>query len=72
LTPFERKYHIVSATLLVFVDVGENLVMVDDVATPSNPPVSLVEMEELEETLFDVNVSQWSREEEPSRRVVRT
>jgi hypothetical protein len=29
-------------------------------------------MEELEETLFDVNVSQWSREEEPSRRVVRT
>ncbi len=42
-TPFERKYHIVSATLLVFVDVGENLVMVDDVTTPSNPLVSLVE-----------------------------
>jgi hypothetical protein len=47
-TPFERKYHIVSATLLVFIDAGENLVMVDDVATPSNPPVSLVEKEELE------------------------
>jgi hypothetical protein len=47
-TPFGRKYHIASATLLVFVDVGENLVMVDDVATPSNPPVSLEEKEELE------------------------
>jgi hypothetical protein len=46
LTPSERKYHIVSATLLVFVDAGENLVMVDDVVTPSNPPVSLVEKEE--------------------------
>jgi hypothetical protein len=33
-TPFERKYHIVSATLLVFVDEGENFVMLDDVATP--------------------------------------
>ncbi len=42
-TPFERKYHIVSTTLLVFVDAGENLVMADDVATPSNPPVSLVD-----------------------------
>jgi len=39
----ERKYHIVSTTLLVFVDVGENLVMVDDVTMPSNPLVSLVE-----------------------------
>jgi hypothetical protein len=34
LTPSERKYHIVSATFLVFVDASENLVMVDDVATP--------------------------------------
>ncbi len=40
-TPFERKYHI--ATLLVFVDASENLVMANDVATPSNPPISLVE-----------------------------
>jgi hypothetical protein len=72
LTPFERKYHIVSANLLVFVDVGENLVMVNDVATPSNPLVALVEQEELEEVLLDVNVSQRPREEEPSRQVVRT
>jgi len=57
-TPSERKYHIVSTTLLVFVDAGENLVMVDDVATPSNPPVSLVEKEELEEAPLDVNVFQ--------------
>jgi hypothetical protein len=56
--PSECKYHIVSTTLLVFVDAGENLIMVDDVATPSNPPVSLLENEELEKTLFDVNVSQ--------------
>jgi len=51
--------------------------MVDDVATPSNPPVALVDKEELEEASFDevaleVNVSQRSCEEEPSRRVVRT
>jgi len=70
-TPFERKYHIVSATLLVFVDANENLFMVDDVVTPSNPPVSLVEKEELEEAPLDVNVSQRSREEKPSRKVVR-
>jgi len=71
-TPSECKYHIVSATLLVFVDVGDNLVMADDVATPSNLPHSLVEKEELEETSFDMNVSQQSHKEEPSRRVVRT
>jgi len=56
---------------LAFVDAGENLVMADDVATPSNPPGSLIENEELEETSFDVNVFQRSRKEEPSRRVVR-
>jgi hypothetical protein len=71
-TPFERKYHIVSTTRLVFVDACENLVMADDVATPSNPPVSLVEKEELEEAPLDVNVSQRSCEEESSRRMVRT
>jgi len=48
---------------LVFVDACENLVMVDDVATPSNPPVSLVEKEKLEEAPLGVNVSQWSCEE---------
>jgi hypothetical protein len=57
---------------LVFVDVGENLVMADDVIMPSNPPSSLVEKEELEEPSLDVNVSQRSREEEPFRKVVRT
>ncbi len=62
LTPFERKYHIVSVILLVFVDAGENLVMVDDVATPSNPLVSLVEKEEFEEAPLDMNVFQWLRE----------
>jgi len=71
-TPFERKYHIVSITLLVFVDINKNLVMADDVATPSNPPISLVEKEELEEALLNVNVSQWSCEKKPSRRVVHT
>ncbi len=71
-TLYERKYHIVSTTLLVFVDAGENLVMVDVVAMPSNPLVSLVKKEELEEASFDVNVSQRLREKKPSRRVVHT
>jgi hypothetical protein len=51
--------------------------MADDVAMPSNPPVAPVDKEELEEAPLDevsleVNVSQRSREEKPSRRVVRT
>jgi len=46
--------------------------MVDDVATPSNPLVTPVEQEELEEASFDVIVFQWLREEEPPRRVVHT
>jgi hypothetical protein len=51
--------------------------MADDVATPLNPPIAPVDKEELEEALldeivFEVNVSQRSREKEPSRRVVRT
>jgi len=68
---------------LVFINVGENLVMADDVVTPSNPPVSLIEKEELEEASLiekeeleeaslDVNVSQRSRKEESSRRMVCT
>jgi hypothetical protein len=48
------------------------LVMADDNATPSNPPVAPVQQEELEETPFDVNVSQRPREEKPPRRVVHT
>ncbi len=51
--------------------------MADDVATPSNPQVSLVEKEELEEAELeeaplDMNVFQWSCKEEPSRKVTRT
>ncbi len=72
MTPSERQYHIVSTTLLVFIDAGKNLVMADDVATPSNPSISLVEKEELKEAPLDVNVSQRSREEKPSKRVMRT
>jgi len=72
LTPSERKYPIVSATLLVLVDAGENLVMADDVDMPSNLLVSLLEKEKLEETSLDVNVSQRSHKEELSRRVVST
>jgi hypothetical protein len=44
--------------------------MANGVATPSNPPVTTVDKEELEESTLEVNVSQRSREEEPSRRVV--
>jgi hypothetical protein len=64
----------------VFVDACDNLVMADDVVMPLNPPVATVDKEEFEETTFDrtsldevaleVNVSQRSREEKPSRRVV--
>jgi hypothetical protein len=46
--------------------------MVDDVATPSNPLVALIEKEEFEEATLNVNVSQWLRKKEPSRKVVRT
>ncbi len=41
-----------------FVDVGENLVMADDVATPLDSPVITMEKEEFEKAPFDVNVSQ--------------
>ncbi len=61
-----------SSYLGFFVDANENLVMVDDVTTPSNPPIAPIEKENLEEAPLDVNVSQRSREEEPSRRVVHT
>jgi hypothetical protein len=46
--------------------------MMDDVIMPSNPLISLVEKEELEEAPLDMNVSQRSCEEESSRRVVCT
>jgi hypothetical protein len=56
----------------VFVDVSDVLVMVDDVTTPLNPLVALIEKEELEGAPLDVNVSQRSHKEEPFRRVVHT
>ncbi len=46
--------------------------MADDVTTSLNPLVALVDQEELEEASLDVIVSQWSHEEKPPRRVVRT
>ncbi len=48
------------------------LILADDDATPSNPPVAPVQQEELEEAPLDLNVSQQPREEEPPRRVVPT
>ncbi len=57
---------------MVFVDVGENLVMGDDVVMPSNLPVAPVEEKELEETPLGVNVSQRLHNEEPFKKMVRT
>jgi hypothetical protein len=62
-TPFECKYPIIFVTLLVFVNASENLIMADDVITPSNPLVLVVKKEELEEAPFEVNISQQSRKE---------
>jgi hypothetical protein len=59
-TPFECKYQIIPDIPSDFVDIGENLVMADDVATPSNPLIMLLKKEELEKTLFHVNVFQRS------------
>jgi len=41
---------------LVFVDAGENLVMADDIAMPSNPSVAPIEQEEFEKVPLEVNV----------------
>jgi hypothetical protein len=57
---------------LVFVDESEHLIMADDVAMLSNPPIAPVENEEFEEAPFDVNVFQQLCKEKPSKRVVRT
>jgi hypothetical protein len=46
----DRKYQIVSATLLVFVNVGEDSIMVDNVITPLNPSITPVKEEEFEKT----------------------
>jgi hypothetical protein len=42
----------------IFIDACENLIMANDVVTPSNPLVALIKQEELEEAPIDVNVSQ--------------
>ncbi len=55
-----------------FVDASENFVMTNDVDMPSDPLVAPIEKEELEEAPLDMNVFQRSREEELSRRMVRT
>jgi hypothetical protein len=46
--------------------------MAGDDVTPSNPLVAFIEKEKLNETPFDVNVFQWSHDEKPFKRVVRT
>jgi hypothetical protein len=46
--------------------------MAEDATTSSNPLVVLIQDEKLEETPFNVNVSQWSHEEELIGRMVRT
>jgi len=56
----------------IFINACEILVMADDFATPLNLLVTLVEEEEFEKTPLDVNVSQWSREEESPKRMVHT
>jgi len=48
------------------------LVMADDDAMPSNPPVAPVQQKELEKAPFTLNVSQRPRKEEPPKRMVRT
>jgi hypothetical protein len=55
-----------------FVDVGEILIMANDVVMPLNLPVAPVEQEKLERAPFDVNVYQRPCEKEPSKQVVRT
>jgi hypothetical protein len=72
INPLQMQVPNCSDYLSIFVDACEDLIMADDVVVPSNPLVLPVEEEELEEALLDMNVSQWSREKKPSRRVVRT
>jgi hypothetical protein len=55
---------------LVFFNASEDLVMANDVVTPSNPPITLVEEEELAKTSLDVNVSQCSHDKEMFQKVV--
>jgi hypothetical protein len=41
-TSFECKYQVTLATLLVFIDIGEDLIMANDVTTPLNPLVASI------------------------------
>jgi len=41
---------------LVFYDVGEDLIMADDVVMPSNPLIASIEVKEPEEARIDMNV----------------
>jgi hypothetical protein len=41
---------------LVFVDVGDDSIIIDNIITPSNPSVAPIKEEELEETPLDMNV----------------
>ncbi len=56
---------------MVFINAGEDSIMADNVIMPSNPPITPVEEDELEEAPLDVNVSQQSHKEDPFRKVVR-
>jgi len=56
-TLFERKYHLVCTFLVFFLLMQVQLVMADDDATPSNPPVAPLQQEVLEEAPLDLNVS---------------
>lgn len=69
-TPFECKYQIVPATLLVFINASEHLIMVNNVVMPLNPSVALVKEKKLEERPLDVNVPQWSCEKKLFRKMV--
>ncbi len=55
---------------MVFVDVGEDLIMADDVVTPSNPSIAPIKEEAFEETLLDMNASLGSRDKESFQEVV--
>ncbi len=55
-----------------FVNACEDSIMVDDVMTPLNLSIVLVEDEKFKETSLDVNVSQRPHEEESFKIVVHT
>jgi hypothetical protein len=58
--------------LWFFIKAGEDLVMVDDIVMLWNLLVALIEKEKLEETSFDMNVSQWLCDKKSFQKVVYT